>query len=53
MRLLKRPRTVDELAGRLDVSRRTVERYLRRLEEGGARLVRVGTSCPSRYQVIE
>ena len=49
--LLETPRTIEELMTALGVKRRSVYRYLTRLEESGAEIV--GTlSRPTKYRIL-
>ncbi len=48
---LKRPRTVDELAEAVDVSRRTIFRWLAVLQERGHDVQRVNLGRPTEYQI--
>jgi predicted ArsR family transcriptional regulator len=51
VRKLKSPRTVDELADLVGVSRRTVFRWLTVLSESGHEVQRVNISRPTKYQI--
>jgi len=53
VKMLRRPRTADELAGAAGVDLRTIYRYLRRLEDEGAPLARLGMSRPVRYRLLD
>ena len=48
---LKNPRTVEDLEAELTVSRRTVFRYLKVLEDRGARVKRANIGRPTKYQI--
>lgn len=51
-RFLREPRTRQEMCDHVGVSQRTLDRYLRQLMGETDKLVRVGTSRPSRYQLL-
>lgn len=49
--LRKKPTTVDELAGLLHTSVRTVYRYLHYLIAKGVPVIRIGVKRPVRYSI--
>lgn len=51
-RFLQEPRGHEEMSEHVGFSQRTLDRYLRQLMDESEKLVRVGTSRPSRYQLI-
>ena len=48
---LSRPRTVDELAELVGISRRTVFRWLSVLDDQGVRVYRANLGRPTKYQI--
>ena len=48
---LRRPRTMEQLIHRFDVSRGTLFRWFDRLADAGTSPSRVGVSRPTRYQI--
>lgn len=50
--LVRGPRTIEWLVEYLGVSRATVWRRLKDLEQLGYKLVRLGPSRPTRYRII-
>lgn len=51
-RLLKTPKTIDELRAYLCVSRRTIYRYLSRMSEDGVTLS-ASLTRPTKYHILQ
>lgn len=49
--LLRHPKTMADLIEKLDVSERTVYRYLDMLSEGGVHVDRTGTGYPVKFRI--